>query len=440
MKRALSFVVVISLALIMLLTLTSCMKKSAEDKVTITFWHSMGGPLGESLDNLIEEYNSSQDSIFVDGVSVGNYTALTQKLQASITAGNQPDIAQLYENTTADFIKSRDLCPVQKFINEDKELKSEIIEDFYPVFLRSNTFQDTLWTFPFNKSVRVLYYNKDMFLKYGVDPYDPPETWDEYLDYARYVIAEKDENGYPKVYMTNLNNSTTQLVNLILQAGGEIVDGKEPKFNSPEGVEALRYLRTLLVDLGAAYTVQGFDGQNDFLAEKVLTYEGSSVSMAFMANNDKIKFNIGIAPIPHHRTIKNVISGTNIAIFKSSDKKERGAWNFIKWLTEKEQTAKWSYDTYYMPLRKSALDVEPLKTRLEENNKLFEVYDQLNSAETEPTISEWRKTRKDIEKFVLEPTADNTKDLTDNELMKLLDDVAERLSTSIEKNENRNGE
>ena len=427
--------IMITIIIIMSLLLISCGKSEvAQTKTTLLFWHSMGGPLGSALNNLIQEFNDSQKEIRVEGVSVGNYTALTQKLTASIQAGNQPDLAQLYENSTVDYIKSGVLVPVQNFIDQDQELLEDINDDFFPVFISSNTYQGKIWTFPFNKSVRVLYYNKDMFLKYGFDPEKTPETWDEFIEYSKVICAERDENGDPYVYVTNINSSATQLVNLILQAGGEIYDGKRARFNSEEGIEALKYLRGLVVDSNVAYLSEGYEGQNDFLASKVAMYEGSSVSMAFMASENKLKFNVGISPIPSHRTNKNVISGTNIAIFKSSSKKEEAAWKFIKWLTDKEQTAKWSYDTYYMPLRKSALNVSPLKERLENDKNLLDVYEQLNYADTEPSVSEWRKTRTDIEKFVLEPIYNENKNLSEAELMQLLDNVAKDFEARIAEN------
>lgn len=425
----------IAVIIIMSLLSLSCGKvETSPNRTTLLFWHSMGGPLGSSLNNLIQEFNDSQKEIKVEAVSVGNYTALTQKLTASIQAGNQPDLAQLYENSTVDYIKSGVLVPVEDFIQDDPQLLEDIRNDFYPVFISSNTYDGKIWTFPFNKSVRVLYYNKDMFLRFGFDSGKTPETWSEFIEYSKVISAERDENGNPKIYVTNINSSATQLVNLILQAGGEIFDGKEAKFNSAEGIEALKYLRHLVVDTKVAYLAEGYEGQNDFLASEVAMYEGSSVSMAFMASENKLKFNVGIAPIPSFRTKKNVISGTNIAIFKSNPKKEEAAWQFIKWLTDKEQTAKWSYDTYYMPLRMSALDVSPLKERLANDKNLYAVYEQLNDADTEPTISEWRKARTDIEKFVLEPVYNENKDLSDAELMELLNRVAKDLNERIAEN------
>ncbi|MEA1973673.1 MAG: extracellular solute-binding protein, partial [Candidatus Cloacimonadota bacterium] len=152
----------------------------------------------------------------------------------------------------------------------------------------------------------------------------------------------------------------------------------------------------------SAYLSTGYSGQNDFLAGKSAMIEGSSVSMAFMQLNG-INFFIGFGPVPVRDTQRNIISGTNVAIFKNKDKMvEKAAWEFVKWFTEAKQTAKWSSLTYYMPVRKSAFEEPILKKRLESNPEIKAVYNQLNYATFEPQLKVWYKARKYLEEHVLE--------------------------------------
>jgi multiple sugar transport system substrate-binding protein len=343
-------------------------------------------------------------------------------------AGELPDTGGFQEAATIKWTEEGMLLDLSSMYGEG---------DAKPLESLAYTFEGNTVAYANANEILLLYYNKDMFLRYGFDPSQTPKNWSEFIEYSKVICAERDDKGNPNVYITNINSSATQLVNLILQAGGQIYDGERARFNEKEGIEALKYLRGLVVDSNVAYLSEGYEGQNDFLASKVAMYEGSSVSMAFMASENKLKFNVGIAPIPSFRTNKNVISGTNIAIFKSNPKKEEAAWKFIKWLTDKEQTAQWSYDTYYMPLRMSALEVSPLKERLANDKNLYDVYDQLNFADTEPSISEWRKTRTDIEKFVLEPIYNENKNLSDQEIQGLLDKVAKDLEDRVAENKDK---
>jgi sn-glycerol 3-phosphate transport system substrate-binding protein len=44
---------------------------------------------------------------------------------------------------------------------------------------------------PFNSSTPVLYYNKDAFKKAGLDPEQPPKTWQDWLSTPRSCAAEE---------------------------------------------------------------------------------------------------------------------------------------------------------------------------------------------------------------------------------------------------------
>jgi ABC-type glycerol-3-phosphate transport system substrate-binding protein len=141
---------------------------------------------------------------------------------------------------------------------------------------------------------------------------------------------------------------------------------------------------------------------------------------------------MGISAIPIKETKKNIISGTNVVIFKNEEdrKKELAAWEFVKWFTDTEQTARWSELTYYMPVRKSAMKVDALKNRIASNPEIASVYDQLNYATYEPQISEWFETRKYMEEHVIEKVIRGM--LTPE---KALDKAAEMIEKKIAKRE-----
>lgn len=390
---------------VLLLTVWISAAAQVGDKTEVVFWHAMGGPLGDALNELVQDFNRGQDSIYVKAINMGNYGALSTKLFASLQTDRHPDVAQAFESWTANFASAGRLVPLDRYI--DEALWEELKRDVYPVFLASNTIRDTLWSFPFNKSVRVLYYNKDMFFRSGIEPYDrPPKTWDDFRRYCK-VLTEYPQNGgdTPEVYGTTLAVSAWQFENLLLQAGGHILapGGTTPRFHEEPGVQALSFLDSLLnVDKTALYST-GYEGQRYFQAEQVAMVEGSSVSMAYMELTG-IDFNLGIGPIPIRDSLKtNIVSGTNVVIFKSGrDRVERAAWEFVRWFTDTEQTARWSERTYYMPVRRSAILEPGLKRRMESNPAIKEVYEQLEYATFEPTIDEWYRVRKYLEEQVIE--------------------------------------
>ena len=65
------------------------------DPVTIEFWHSMGSATGELVQEICDEFNASQDEVIVNCIYQGDYKAAGTKLQAAVSGGNAPHVAQI---------------------------------------------------------------------------------------------------------------------------------------------------------------------------------------------------------------------------------------------------------------------------------------------------------------------------------------------------------
>src|SRR5690554_3012055 len=260
-----------------------------ERPAQLEFWHALGGPLGDALNELIAEFNQQHPDIYIHAISMGNYTALSQKLMASIQAGTQPDLAQVFESWTAGLVAGGVLVPFDDLIAQDETFGEEDFDDIYQVFIDSSIIDGQIWSFPFNKSVRILYYNKDIFFRLGLDPDSPPKTWEEFREICRLATIDMTGNNVPDQYGTTFSTSVWMFENLLLQAGGEMMnpDYSRARFNEEPGIIALEHLNTLLNVDQTAYLSAGFEWQNDLLASKVAMVEGSSVSAVYMQRSEE---------------------------------------------------------------------------------------------------------------------------------------------------------
>jgi ABC-type glycerol-3-phosphate transport system substrate-binding protein len=247
------------LILVCCVSLVACGKKQegAGGMAKVSFWYGFGGPLGESLEGMIADFNASHPDIEVTGVSMGQYAALSQKIMAAIAAGNPPTLAQVYENWTANFIEAGAIVPLEPFIRGPQGFSQEDLNDIYPVFLEGGEFEGQMWTFPFNKGLPALYYNKEMFRRAGLDPESPPRTWEQFREMAMKLTVDEDGDGRPDQWGTSFSIPTafSMFQQILVQNGGEIMsaDGSHFLFNSPEGVAALQYLVDLVEKDGVAY-------------------------------------------------------------------------------------------------------------------------------------------------------------------------------------------
>src|SRR5690606_2198913 len=103
-------------------------------------------------------------------------------------AGEQPHIVQVYEVGTGTMMAAQGaVYPVY-------QLMSDAGADFDPkAYLPQVTgyYTDTdgnMLSMPFNSSTPILYYNKTVFEKAGLDPEQPPKTWAEVEEFSRKIM------------------------------------------------------------------------------------------------------------------------------------------------------------------------------------------------------------------------------------------------------------
>jgi multiple sugar transport system substrate-binding protein len=399
-------IVSICIILITFFPLFGCKENRKSDKIEVTFWHVMGGPLGKTLNSLIDEFNRENPDIHITSISMGNYQALSQKIMASVLAKNPPTLAQVYESWTASLKNANVIEPIQKFIDGKNGLTKKDIDDIFPVFVRDNEWNEKFITFPFNKSVTTYFYNVDMFKKNGIDHF--PETWNEFLLVAKKLTKDK-------VWGTAFPVSASMFEQMLYAKGGKLLDntGEKAVFDSKEGCEALQFIYDLIYKYKVAHLTTGYEHQDEFLAGKVAMISGSSVSYAFIQLS-KPNFEIGLGPAPSDKERVVFIAGTNVAIFKDATVKQKeAAWRFIKWFTSREIQAKWALGTGYLPVRKSVLNLPVVKKRFKEIKGLDSVWKQLGYALIEPREHGWLIGRRLLSDIGVEPALRGTMKVED---------------------------
>jgi len=381
-------------SLLLILPISGCSEGTDEETgetITVRFWHAMGGPLGEVLNELIDEFNDSHPEIFVKSESMGSYEALKQKILASIVAGNQPDLAQAYEAWISTLLGGDALVDLGEL---DPGFAGEL-KDFFPVLVENSLYGGRLMSLPFNKSVPVLYYNKDLFRRAGLDPERPPRTWKEFSDYCRALTRDLTGDGKPNQWGFKFTDHATYFECLLVQNGGEIYDPADGEmlFASEEGTEALRYLVDLVrKDRIADFYLSGYQHQVDFAAGETAMIVASCVSRTFMQR--QLKFDWGIAPLPARKRRASLVYGTNIVIFARSSKRRReAAWEFIKWFTNPENSTRWALRTGYVPIRRSSLDLEMMREEFAGRPDSRVPVEEMEWAFFEPRMARWLQIR-----------------------------------------------
>ena len=152
---------------------------SAHAQVEIQWWHSMGGQLGDWVNDLAKDFNASQKEYKVVPTFKGSYPESMTAAVAAFRAGNAPDILQVFEVGTATMMASKGaIVPVGQVMKEsglkfDPKAYIPAVAGYYTAP------NGQMLSLPFNSSTTVFFYNKDAFKAAGLDPNKPPTTWPE---------------------------------------------------------------------------------------------------------------------------------------------------------------------------------------------------------------------------------------------------------------------
>lgn len=329
--------------------------------VTITFWHGMNGAepgtQGGTLQTLVDQYKQVAPNVTIN-LDFTPYTGneLQQKVTGAIVAHNTPDLVQAFESDVAAWYQAGAIAPLDDYVKSS--LTAADMDDLQKALVDSGKFpqyENRQLSFPFNRSIYVIYFNKPELTKVGFP--DGPKTWDDLAAACAKIVA--DMPCYA------VQPSPDSFIPVVWGRGGDVIsaDFKKATFNGPEGVAALTF-DVNNIKSKTAYVSKGFDWQNDLGAKKVAMSPPTTIAGdPFIAKAVNGAFELSMAPIPTSpgKPVRSLFSGTNLAIMKSTPEKQQAAWDFIKWLTETKQSAYWSAQTTYLPVRKSALNEQVLK-------------------------------------------------------------------------------
>lgn len=339
---------------------------SAQSSVEVSFWYGVGGQLQKVIESQAEKFNKTHPGIKVTPFYAGFYGGggpMQQKLLAGIAAGSVPDVVQLEIHATCTFASKGALLPLDDLMAASPHDRKE---DFLPV-LTNTACDGKTYGIPFNRSVPVLYYNRDRFLKAGIQ--NPPKTWTELAAIAARLT--RDEPGGKVVGFMPINQWWF-FQSMTWSAGGDILtpDLKRAVFGTEQGAMGLRIWAELL-GKGYAQVRSGptefLQTIQDFVNEKTAMYWGSAADMGSVSAA-KFDWRAAMSPGFDGKTLAVPQGGANAVIMaKISPERQKAAWEFIQWWTSPVEAAYWSELTGYVPVVKKALEDPAFKAFLKAN-------------------------------------------------------------------------
>ena len=125
------------------------------------------------------------------------------------------------------------------------------------------------------------------------------------------------------------------------------------------------------------------DSSSDFVAGKTAMMYNSTGSLAFV--RDSASFDWGVAFLPMGKERIVATGGGQFVISNgTSPARQQAAWDFAKWMTEPEQTAKWSIGSGFIAVSPEAFELPEMVEYTNALPQAIVARDQLQYAVGEP--------------------------------------------------------
>ncbi|MDO5612254.1 MAG: sn-glycerol-3-phosphate ABC transporter substrate-binding protein UgpB [Paracoccus sp. (in: a-proteobacteria)] len=341
---------------------------AAEARTEIQWWHAMGGELGEKLEAIATAFNESQQDYTITPAYKGTYPETMTAAIAAFRAQQQPAIVQVFEVGTGTMMAAEGaIVPVYQLMQNAGEPFDPA--SYLPAVVGYYTDTDgNMLSLPFNSSTPILYYNKDVFEKAGLDRDTPPKTWAEVEAFSKQI----KESGAASCGFTTGWVSWIQTENFSawhnqpIGTGQNGFDGLDSRLslNGPVQVKHWGNLKRWADEGIFKYggPVGGNDAPPMFYSQECAMIMNSSASRAGVIAN-ATDFELGFGMLPYYDDVEGapqntIIGGATLWVLSGRPEAEyTGVARFFTYLTSPEVQASWHQDTGYLPITQAAYDL-----------------------------------------------------------------------------------
>lgn len=358
---------------------------------TIAVWHSLDGDVLGFFDEVIAEFEAEHPGIDIESTRYeGGYTEGLKQL-AMLDEADRPDV----------FMGSNSSIRVQHdsglFVPPSECTGGETpdaLRDLLPIIERTHTVDGTLVAAPYNVSTPVMMYDRKIWRAAGLDPDDPPATFDE-LDT---VIRRLRDSGAAATGMVLYDRAASWLVEQTAAQDGHLLvepaNGREGtavtavEFETPEAIANVERFRVLNREGYILWAGINQSGRDDLLqlvnpdAPSGLTLHTSAsigdVVRVVESGLIGAGVEVGAAPLPSNTPGGLAGGGSWWLVGHDDDPAQVGAaWTLVDWLIQPDRLAEMAAFTGYVPTTERAAESEVTTASWEEIPALRIGYEQL---------------------------------------------------------------
>ncbi|HUP31223.1 MAG TPA: sn-glycerol-3-phosphate ABC transporter substrate-binding protein UgpB [Usitatibacter sp.] len=348
----------------LLAALAIAFSTAVQAQTEIQWWHSMGGALGDKVNELANKFNDSQKDYKVVPSFKGTYPESMTAAIAAFRAGNAPHILQVFEVGTATMMSAKGaIVPVYKLMKDaDEPFNSKAY--LGPVSGYYTDPKGQMLSFPFNSSTVVLYVNKDAFKKAGLDPNKAPKTWKDVVAASEKLKASGQACAYTTSWPSWVhveNMSAWHNVPIGTKENGMAGTDTEFRINSPLHVKHWSMVSDLAKRGMFSYAGRTNQGGAKFSSGECAMLTESTGAQANIRREAKFEWSVN--PMPYWDDVAGapqnaIIGGASLWVMSGkTNNAYKGVAKFFAFLSRPEVQMDWHTSTGYVPITIAAYEM-----------------------------------------------------------------------------------
>lgn len=354
-------------------------KKAGAKEVNL--WHPWGVKQAEPIVTLTDEFNTQQTDVHVVLTFVPG-EQLTQKVLASLSAGNPPETMPASPFNLPAFADANGIKDLREYATSGETDP----KDIYPGPLNVITYKGKTVAVPLTVGTQGYFMNEDLFKAAGLDAAKPPKTWDDLVRYAKEMTRPSEKQWGWMLHNDGTGGTSQQWVSYLRQNGGDVLDANHTKaaFNGPEGVEALQFWVDLVNThkVSPKAKVTGADVTQAYGTGKVGFFQEYPF---YLGQIREYKFRSQTAPLTQKVKPGNVLGGWYFPIFTRS-KEPASGWTVLNWLFRPENQYRLNIGMGNLPTKASTTNYPRYQEHLKQEPQIKAFVDQLPVAQPWPAV------------------------------------------------------
>lgn len=237
-------------------------EKKAEKQVTVEFWTiSLQPTFNDYFEQLITEYETQNPNVKIDWKDYP-YDAVLNKLLTNIAGGEAPDVV----NLNTEF--ANQMGSKGALVDFNQALTPEQKAAYFPGIYSSTEMDGKAYSLPWYTALPVLFLNKDLVEKAGLDPSNPPATKEELNEWGRQIKEKTGAYGY--IFTMEARTLLEENLPFLTE------DYKKAAFNTPEVEEYIHENLKLLDEGVIPKDIINYDKQVQYFASEQVAMSLSS--------------------------------------------------------------------------------------------------------------------------------------------------------------------